>query len=142
MSLTLCIRPGGSSAEVRIEGEIDISEARRLPELLLWITHTYGPRLLLDLSAVSFLDCAGLRALLLTRRHAEQRGWSVHITTASPIVVKIITLTGAEDALPVRNQGRNSGSGSSSQPEGGKCCPADPPGGNGAFRRDADRRRR
>jgi anti-anti-sigma regulatory factor len=29
---------------------------------------------MLDVSGVSFMDCAGLRALLLTRRRAEMRG--------------------------------------------------------------------
>jgi anti-sigma B factor antagonist len=117
MDLTLCVRPDGSSAEVRIEGEIDVCVADWLRELLLRIMQAHGPRLLLDLSAVSFMDCAGLRALVLTLRHAEQHGCSVHLTAASPMVVKIITLVGAEDALPVRNQGRNSSSGTSSQPE-------------------------
>jgi anti-anti-sigma regulatory factor len=38
--------------------------ADRLQELLLRITRAHGPRLLLDLSAVSFMDCAGRRALV------------------------------------------------------------------------------
>jgi anti-sigma B factor antagonist len=138
MGLTLCVRPCGSGAEVRIEGEIDVCVANRLQELLLRITQAHGPRILLDLSAVSFMDCAGLRALVLTRRHAEQRGCSVHLTAASPIVVKLITLLGAEDALPVRNQGRNSSSGTYSQPHEEKYCLADLPWGNPMFRQNAD----
>jgi anti-anti-sigma factor len=38
--------------------------ADRLQELLRRITRAHGPRLLLDLSAVSFMDCAGRRALV------------------------------------------------------------------------------
>jgi anti-anti-sigma regulatory factor len=38
---------------MRIEGEIDVCVADRLQELLLRITRAHGPRLLLDLSAVS-----------------------------------------------------------------------------------------
>ncbi len=125
MGLTLYVRPDGSSAEVRIEGEIDVCLADRLQDLLLRIMQAHGPRLLLDLSAVSFMDCAGLRALMLTRRHAEQRGWSVHLTAASPMVLKIITLVGAQDALPVRNQGRRWSSGPSGRPEEEKYCLAD-----------------
>lgn len=117
MCLTLYVRPSGSGALVRIEGEIDVCVADRLQELLLRITRAHGPRLLLDLSAVSFMDCAGLRALVLTLRHSEQRGWSMHVIAASAMVRKIITLTGAEDALPVRDQSGNSGSGTSTQPE-------------------------
>jgi anti-anti-sigma factor len=126
MCLTLCVRPGGSGAVVRIEGEIDVCVADRLQELLLRITRAHGPRLLLDLSAVSFMDCAGLRTLLLTRRHAELCGWSVHLVAASAMVQKIIALTGAKDALPVWNQSGNGSSGTSSQPEEGRYGLADP----------------
>jgi anti-sigma B factor antagonist len=101
--LRLCVRPGGSGAVVLIEGEIDVCVADRLQELLLRITRAHGPRLLLDLSGVSFMDCAGLRALVLTLRHAELCGCSMHLIAASAMVRKIITLTGAEDALPVRH---------------------------------------
>ena len=104
MCLTLRVRPGGSGAVVWIEGEIDVCVADRLQELLLRIVRAHGPRLLLDLSAVSFLDCAGLRALVLTLRHAELCGWSVHLIAASAMVRRIITLIGAEDALPVRTK--------------------------------------
>jgi anti-anti-sigma factor len=63
------------------------------------------------------MDCAGLRALVLTLRHAELCGWSMHLIAASAIIRKIIALTGAEDALPVRDQGGDSSSGTSGKPE-------------------------
>jgi anti-anti-sigma factor len=85
--------------------------ADRLQELLPRITRAHGPRLLLDLSAVSFMDGGGRRALVLTLRHAELCGWSVHLIAASAMVRKIITLTGAEDAFPVRDQSGNSSNG-------------------------------
>jgi anti-sigma B factor antagonist len=97
------VRPGFSGAVVRIEGEIDFCAADRLQELLLRVTRAHGPWLLLDLSAVTFIDCAGLRALVLARRRAELCGWSIHLIAASAMVRKIITLTGAKDALPVWN---------------------------------------
>ena len=108
MGPTLCVRPGESGTVVRIEGEIDVCVADRLQELLLRIARVHGPRLLLDLSAVSFMDCAGLRALVLTLRYAELCGWSMHLIAASAMVQKIITLIGAEDALPIRDQSGNS----------------------------------
>ena len=54
MGPTLCVCPGGSGATVRIEGEIDACVADRVQQLLLRIMRMHGPRLLLDLSAVSF----------------------------------------------------------------------------------------
>jgi anti-sigma B factor antagonist len=100
----LRICPDGSGAIVRIEGEIDVCVADQLQELLLQIVRADGPRLLLDLSAVSFMDCAGLRSLVLTRRRAELRGWSMHLIAVSAAIRRIMTLTGMEDALPVLDQ--------------------------------------
>ena len=86
MGLTLRVLPAGSSAEVRVEGEIDVCVADRLQDLLLLMAQAHGPLLLLDLSAVSFVDCAGLRALVLPLRQAEKRGWSVYLTPGRPTI--------------------------------------------------------
>jgi anti-sigma B factor antagonist len=126
MGPTLCVCPGGSGAVVRIEGEIDVCVADQLQELLLRIMRAHGPRLLLDLSAVSFMDCAGLQALVLTARDAELCGWSMHLIATSAMTRKIIALTGTEGALPVRDQCGNSGSGTSSQPKAEEYYHIDP----------------
>ena len=115
--MMLCVYPRGGDTVVRIEGQIDLCVADSLREVLLRITRAHGARLLLDLSAVSFLDCAGLRALVLALRHAELHGGSMHLIAASAITRRIITLTGREGALPIRDQDGNSGISTSSQPE-------------------------
>ena len=117
MDLMLCVYPRGGDTVVRIEGQIDLCVADSLREVLLRITRAHGARLLLDLSAVSFLDCAGLRALVLALRHAELHGGSMHLIAASAITRRIITLTGREGVLPIRDQDGNSGTSTSSQPE-------------------------
>jgi anti-sigma B factor antagonist len=117
MGPTLCVCPGGSGAIVRIEGEIDVCVADRLRELLLLIMRAHGPRLLLDLSAVSFIDCAGLRAVLLPVRHAELRDWSVRLIAASAMIRKMITLTGMEGVLPIGDQDQDGGACAAGQPE-------------------------
>ena len=116
MGPTLCVCPGGSGAIVRIEGEIDVCVADRMQQLLLRIMRMHGPRLLLDLSAVSFIDCAGLRAVMLTLRHAELHGWSMHLIAASAMTRKMITLTGMEGVLPIRDQDGDSGTCASGEP--------------------------
>ena len=54
---------------------------------------------MLDVSGVSFMDCAGLRVLLATRRRAEMRGGCMRLIAASAAVRRIIEPTGAHDAL-------------------------------------------
>jgi anti-sigma B factor antagonist len=117
MGPMLCVCPGGSGAIVRIEGEIDVCVADRVQQFLLRIMRMHGPRLLLDLSAVSFIDCAGLRAVMLALPHAELDGWSMHLIAASATTRKMITLTGMEGVLPIRDQDEDSGTCATGEPE-------------------------
>jgi hypothetical protein len=71
---------------------------------MLAVMRRHSPLLLLDLSGVSFMDCAGLRALLLTQRRAGMRGGSVSLIAESPAVRRIIDLLGVRDAFPVRER--------------------------------------
>jgi hypothetical protein len=50
------------------------------------------------------MDCAGLRALLLTQRRAGMRGGSVSLIAESPAVRRIIDLLGVRDVFPVRGR--------------------------------------
>lgn len=100
MCLTLCARPRDDGIIVTVSGEVDFCTEGLLQQALLRIMRERSARLLLDLSGVSFMDCAGLRALLTTRRRAELRGGSMRLIAASRAVRRIIELTGAHEALP------------------------------------------
>jgi anti-anti-sigma factor len=52
-----------------------------------------GARLALDLAGVTFIDRAGVNALLATRRRAQLEGGSLRVLRASPRVRRLITLT-------------------------------------------------
>ena len=54
---------------------------------------------MVDVSGLSFMDRAGLRAFLATRRRAELRGGCMRLIAASAEVRRIIELTGAQEAL-------------------------------------------
>jgi anti-anti-sigma factor len=98
MGVMLCVRPGDYGTVVAVSGEIDVSTEDPLQQVLLRIMCERGARLLLDLSGVSFMDCAGLRAVLATRRRAELRGGFVRLTAVSAPVGRIIDLTGTREA--------------------------------------------
>ena len=59
------------------------------------------------------MDCAGLRALLATRRHAELRGGFMRLTAESRAVRPIIEQTGAHEPLAVEREPRSVRSSSS-----------------------------
>jgi anti-anti-sigma factor len=79
---------------VGVSGQIDIASAPKLREELLGALGRHGARLALDLGGVTFMDCAGINALLATRRHARLEGGWVRVGRASRRARNVLTLTG------------------------------------------------
>ena len=97
-NLRVGIRPGVPPV-VEICGDIDILSAPRLRDELLQVVRRHGPRLALDLTGVTFLDCAGVNVLLAARRRARlDDGW-VRVTRASPRARRTISLLGLQKAF-------------------------------------------
>jgi anti-sigma B factor antagonist len=84
----------GNPLVVEICGEIDIQSAPALRDELLQVIRHYGPQLALDVSGVTFMDCAGINVLLATRRRAQLEDGSVRVIRASPRVRRMISLLG------------------------------------------------
>jgi len=94
--LRVGIRPGAQPV-VEICGEVDIQSAPQLREELLGVMRRNGPQLALDLTGVTFLDCAGVNVLLATRRRARLEGGWVRVTRASPRARRTISLLGLQE---------------------------------------------
>jgi anti-sigma B factor antagonist len=94
--LDISIRPG---PVVTISGEIDIQSGPQLRDRLLGIIRRHGARLALDLSGVTFIDCAGINVLLATRRRAQLEGGSLRVLRASPRVRRLFELTSLDAVL-------------------------------------------
>lgn len=90
VTLNISTRPG---PVVTISGEIDIQSGPQLRDLLLNVIRREGARLALDLTGVTFIDCAGISVLLAARRRAQLEGGSLRVLQASPRVRRVITLT-------------------------------------------------
>ena len=79
---------------VRVSGEIDIASAPNLRDELLGAIRQHGAQLALDLSGVTFMDCAAINVLVAARRHARLDGGWVRVLHASERARKVLTLTG------------------------------------------------
>ena len=113
MGLTVCARSGDDGIVVAVSGEVDVCTEGPLQQVLLRIMRERGARLLLDVSGVSFMDCAGLRALLTTRRRAELCGGFMRLIATSAAVRRIIELTGAHEESAVERDATSARSNSS-----------------------------
>ncbi|MEV0569272.1 STAS domain-containing protein [Dactylosporangium sp. NPDC050588] len=85
---------------VSAAGEIDMSTAGRLTAVLTRVlTGTRPSRLVVDLAGVRFMDSTGIGALVQARRLATTTGTALRVTNPSPIVTKVLQITGLFDAL-------------------------------------------
>jgi anti-sigma B factor antagonist len=101
MYLSLLDRRSTRNSVIDVSGDIDINSAPWLEDRLMKLLETTGTHLLVDLSGVTFIDCAGLRMLLAMCRQAEQQECSVRFTALSPQVRRLAVLTGMREELPL-----------------------------------------
>lgn len=90
------VRPGLPGPTVAVGGEIDLESGPRLHDQLCSVMRAHGPRLTVDLTGVTFIDCAGLRALLASRRAAQDLGGWMRLAETSRCVRWLIEATGLQ----------------------------------------------
>ena len=83
-----------------VAGEIDISTVTRLRERLFKLAES-GRTLIVDLNRVTFIDSAGLGALVGAARRAAAHGGSLHAVCARPQTRKLLWLTGVDRRIPL-----------------------------------------
>ncbi len=89
-------RPPWDGAVVRVEGEVDIASAPALRSLLTRANHARD--VLVDLSGVTFMDCAGLSALLQAR---AQHAGRLALRSPPPSLRRILVALDIEDAFTI-----------------------------------------
>ncbi|MFE6520955.1 STAS domain-containing protein [Streptomyces sp. NPDC057794] len=97
-------RPVDSAARVvTVSGEIDLRTAQALRERLDPLTAGPCPDLVLDLRAVSFIDCAGLGVLCRARNRVLARHGRLRLAGAGTFLRRVLRhagLAGAFEILP------------------------------------------
>jgi len=90
-----------SEVVVVVSGEIDISTAGRLREQLGIAMGSVWTVVVLDASAVTFMDCAGLRELVAARARLLAGGRGLLLRTPSEAVLSLLRWTDTVHLFPV-----------------------------------------
>ena len=99
-ALTIEIRHEQGYAIVTPAGEIDVSTVTGLRERLFDLAAT-GQPLVADLDQVTFIDSAGLSALVGAANRADAHGGSLYAACARPKIRKLFRLTGLDRRIPL-----------------------------------------
>jgi anti-anti-sigma factor len=90
----------GDVAVVALTGELDVAGAALLEHELDRVAADHAPRaLVLDLSALDFMDSTGLRLVVLADARAREEGREFALVRGTPDVHRVFEITRMTDRL-------------------------------------------
>ena len=89
---------GDGHVVVALRGELDITGAAGA-EAAITVLVARGQCLVIDLSALDFLDCCSLSALKRVRARVRRGGGDLLLAAPQPLVRRLLALTGADDVF-------------------------------------------
>ena len=98
--LTIEVRQEPGHVLVTVAGEVDIATVLRLRDRLA-APATSGRPLIVDLDLVTFIDAAGLGALVGAANRAAACGGSLHAVCARHHVRRLFAITGLDRHIPL-----------------------------------------
>jgi anti-anti-sigma factor len=91
----------GRTAVVTAVGEIDLTNAEGLRDALLGALNAGALGLVVDLTATTFLDSAGVTALVRASRRAAASEATLRLAVTTPAVLRVLNLVGIDRMLEV-----------------------------------------
>lgn len=89
---------------LRVQGELDVRSARQLVAAVE-TARARQASVVLDLSALSFMDSTGLQALMGLVGQAKAEGWNLGLSpTFQPAVSRVLEITGVLPSLPLLDE--------------------------------------
>lgn len=100
--LDVAVRSERGCVIAEVTGEIDISTVGGLRDRLFELAEGSEP-LIVDLDQVTFIDSAGLGALVGTSRRAAEHGSTLRAVCTQPQTRKLLWLTGVDRRIPLES---------------------------------------
>ena len=91
---------GARSASVQVAGEVDLATAPKLRQSLEQ-AQLAARLVMLDLRDLTFMDSAGVHAILEAASRARRTGGRLVVVRGSVQVSRLLTLTGADSQIPL-----------------------------------------
>jgi anti-anti-sigma factor len=91
---------GDGKATVRVTGELDIATADQAYAYLRDVVDSQTGPVTMNLAGLTFCDAAGLGVLARVAGYAKRSGRSLKLTAARPSLLRIMRITGMDEAFP------------------------------------------
>ena len=96
-------RGSGDSLTLAVTGEVDMSNAAELEAALDDALGAAGPRLIVDLAGLEFIDSTGLRSLVRFHQ-SEESATAIVYRNAHGQVAEVLEVTGLRSVLELDDQ--------------------------------------
>jgi anti-sigma B factor antagonist len=93
--------PGDGWSVARVAGEVDIATAPKLREQLLAAVSRHGPRVVLDLTDVGFLDSTGLGVIVGVLKRTRTLGGDLRLVCPNPTIRRVFEITALDRTMPL-----------------------------------------
>ncbi|MFF0416179.1 STAS domain-containing protein [Kitasatospora sp. NPDC004745] len=103
LGFTAVARPWERGTVLTLVGELDLDTAGALTVALDAVLAVPGTVVVLDCAGLEFCDSSGLNVMLRAHKRAVAGGGRVELARPRPMVLRMLELTGATHALPVRD---------------------------------------
>jgi anti-anti-sigma factor len=100
LSCTIEIAPDGT-ATVCVAGDVDLATAEAFIEAVVAPADQPLRSVVVDLSAVTFMDSRGIHGLLAAQRHLNHRRVGLRLGRLSPSVERTLETAGVLEIIPV-----------------------------------------
>ena len=91
----------GRTAVVRLPAEIDLTVADGVREALLSVLNQGVLGLVVDMTATTFCDSAGITALVRASRRAAANGATMRVAASGPPVLRVFSLVGIDRLIDI-----------------------------------------
>jgi anti-sigma B factor antagonist len=99
--LFISVTQSPSEAVVRLTGEIDLSNVSALSAAVGDLLAEHAPRVVLDMSGVTFCDSQGLGTLVVLSRRATMAQSCLVLTNVGDFLIRVLDITGLRPALMI-----------------------------------------
>lgn len=84
-----------------VRGEVDLYTSPQLREAIDRGVGESASRVLVDLTAVNFMDSSGLGVLVGSLKRSRERGGELALVCTEGSVLKVLTITGLDRVFPI-----------------------------------------
>jgi anti-sigma B factor antagonist len=102
VDLQISVESDGDDCRARLHGELDLATAGQLNAVLSQLSPRPGQAVVLDLTDLSFCDCAGLAVLIGQQHRLRQRDVAVVIESPPRLMERLISVSGSNGELTIR----------------------------------------